>query len=89
VASIELSEEDLLLRYGGLIWSAVSAFGTDPSYLGDMAAAAGQITYKRALWDARSEAVRQANSPEEVRGLTLEIMASRGVQTPQRGRKAA
>lgn len=82
MAGIELSEDELFERYGGLIWSAVSAFGVDPSYLGDMTEAANQIAYKRQLWDARSEAVRRANHPDEVRALTVSIMEDRGVESP-------
>lgn len=89
MAQIEFSEEDLLEQYGGLIWSAVSAFGEDPSYLGDMAAAANQILYKRALWSARAEAVQRAEPSDDVRTLTHVIMAERGVQSPRKTSRAA
>lgn len=85
----ELSEDELLERYGGLIWSAVSAFGEDPSYLGDMASAANQILYKRALWAARAEATQKAESPDDVRDLTREILAQRGVHSPRSTNRAA
>lgn len=90
MAGFELSEDDLFERYGGLIWSAVSAFGEDPSYLGDMTEAANSIAYKRQMWNARSEAVKQADHPDDVRALTVSIMESRGVVSPTaRKRRAA
>jgi hypothetical protein len=88
MAQIELSDEELLLRYGALIWCAVSAFGEDPSYLGDMAAQARMISYKRDLWSARSEAQKRGVSGDELRSVTQDILQERGVRTPRRARAA-
>ena len=86
----ELPENEvLLLRYGDLLWSAVSAFGQDPSYLVDMAEAANLIEYKRNLWQAKSEALRQAKEPDQVKELTGTIMRERGIYPPQGRRRRA
>ena len=85
---VELSEEEILLRYGTLIWRAVSAFGEDPSYLGDMAAQARMISYKRDLWSARSEAQKRGVSGDSLREATQSILKERGVHTPRRSRAA-
>lgn len=83
----ELSETDILIRHGVLLWDAVSAFGHDPTYLADMVESADLITYKRAMWAARSEAQRQASCPDDVKALTTEIMATRGIRPPQGKRR--
>lgn len=88
MAQIELSDEELLERYGALIWCAVSAFGEDPSYLGDMASQARMISYKRDLWSARSEAQKRGISGDQLKEATQNILQERGVSTPRRARAA-
>lgn len=86
----ELPENEVfLLRYGGLLWDAISAFGQDPSYLVDMAEAANLIEYKRKLWKAKSEALQLAKEPNEVKELTGSIMRERGVVPPRSRRRRA
>lgn len=86
----DLSENEiLLLRYGGLVWDAVAAFGADPHYLVDMAEAANLIEYKRSLWQAKSEATQQAKEPEQVKELTGSIMRARGIVPPRSRRRRA
>lgn len=73
----ELNEDQLLDRYGPLVWEALCSFTMDPSYLATMAESANLIEYRRDLWSARSEAVALADTPEQVKELTEQIMASR------------
>lgn len=50
----ELSDEQLVSRYGSFMQGAVAAFQADPSYLVDMAEHANTIAYKRAVCDAKT-----------------------------------
>lgn len=80
----ELSETEILTSYGDLLWESVSAFGQDARYAVDMVDSANLIAYKRALWEARSQAVKVAQTPDAVRPLTLKIMAEKGIEPPRK-----
>jgi len=88
-ASRELTDGEIRQRYGSLIQRAVSAFGSDPSYLVDMAEHASLIEYKRQLWKARSLATERLNGsassePGVVRDMALAILGEWGVYPPSR-----
>lgn len=77
--TVETHEHELLRDLGPLLWDAIAAFGRDLTYFVDMSEAANLIEYKRQLWKARTEAVRRATHPDEVKGLTEIILTEWGV----------
>lgn len=46
-AQTELTDSEIVTRYGNLMQAAVSAFRSDPSYVVDMAEAAGSLLARR------------------------------------------
>lgn len=46
-AHTELTDSEIVDRYGSLMQAAVSAFRTDPTYVVDMAEAAGSLLARR------------------------------------------
>lgn len=85
----EITEDQILTEYGGLLWDALRSFGQDPTYFADMCESANLIEYKRKLWEARADAVARAETPDQVRDITERLLEERGVQAPQRRRRAA
>lgn len=87
-AGWELSESEIAATYGPLIQGAVAAFGTDHSYLVDMAEHASLIEYKRLLWRARTEASSRLKgsspSPERVKQEAFLLLDQWGVKAPSR-----
>lgn len=47
-ATDELTDSEILDRYGALMWCAVSAFRQDPSYIVEMAESAASLRARRA-----------------------------------------
>lgn len=76
-------ETDLLDEHGQTIWDAIQAFTEDPSYLAEIVESANLIDYKRQLWDIRSEAIKQADSPDKVREISERLIAERGLTPPK------
>lgn len=46
-ANDELTDSEILDRYGALLWSAISAFREDPSYIVEMGEAAAALRARR------------------------------------------
>lgn len=80
--SVACRETEIRDQFGETIWDAIGAFTQDPSYLAEMIESANLIEYKRQLWGIRAEAIRRANTPEEVKAITQQILLERGIQPP-------
>ena len=93
-AHAELSSDEINTVYGPLIQRAVTAFGSDLSYLVDMAEHATLIEYKRLLWKARVEAANNLRSkqddpsirpdPDDVRQAAAALLLQWGVSAPSK-----
>jgi hypothetical protein len=67
VASGELTDAEIAMRYGATIESAFANFRSDPSYLIDMAAQGSQIARRRSQALARANAREQAKAKKKTK----------------------